>query len=127
MNGRCDWCGRPAVTKTYRTLNVDTEFEQTSSYCECKECSRLTTEEAAGKHTILCTFPDSDADYCKQFVVETEWLKKELTHNGKLGKDNGEREEMLRNFLDEYTWDETYFIYMSAMAEKTIVSEHVVA
>ena len=35
----CDWCGKPAVTMTYRTLYEGTEFEQTSKYCECSECA----------------------------------------------------------------------------------------
>ena len=39
----CDWCGRPAVLSTYRTLYENTEFEQTSQYYECEECAKLQT------------------------------------------------------------------------------------
>jgi hypothetical protein len=35
----CDFCGRPAVTRQYRTLYEGTECEQTSSYFLCARCA----------------------------------------------------------------------------------------
>lgn len=120
MERICDWCGRQAVTKTYRTLNVDTEFEQTSSYFECAECSQMATSDVVGRYTLLCTCPADDANYCDMFVVETAWLEQWLKRNGKT-----EEERNLQYFLDNHTWDETYIVYLSAKAEKKIVSEGV--
>lgn len=40
----CDWCGRRAVTSSYRTLYVGTVYENTGRYYECSKCSRLGTE-----------------------------------------------------------------------------------
>lgn len=37
----CDWCGKPAIIQTYRTLYEGTEYEQTSSYFECVKCMSL--------------------------------------------------------------------------------------
>jgi hypothetical protein len=54
------------------------------------------------------------------FVVETAWLEQWLKRNG-----NTEEERNLQYFLDNYTWDETYIVYLSAKAEKKIVSEGV--
>lgn len=105
----CDWCGRPAVTKSYRTLNEGTEFEQTCSYFECEECSRLATEDVAGRYIALCTFPDDDADYCKMFVVETAWLKGQISD--------------LEDFLDNYVWDETWPLYLLSKGQMKLVSE----
>ena len=109
MDTHCDWCGRPASIRRYRTLYADTEFEQTSSYLECEECSALATEVVAGKYVILCTFPDDDADYCKMFVVETEWLKGYCCS--------------LEEFLDNYVWDETWSVYLQAKAQNKVITE----
>lgn len=38
---KCDWCGQPAITVTFRTLYKDTEFENTGNYWECIRCSQL--------------------------------------------------------------------------------------
>lgn len=47
---RCDWCGKMAVTRTYRTLYEDTEFENTSSFYECAECAAKPTSEILGQN-----------------------------------------------------------------------------
>lgn len=39
----CDWCGKKAVTVAFRTLYVDTEYEHTSKYFECRKCARKPT------------------------------------------------------------------------------------
>lgn len=123
MKPSCDWCGRPATTQTCRTTNEGTEYENTSSYWECDECNRIATKELENAYTILCTFPDNEANYCKLFVVETAWLKQGLTMHGKQGRDNEEREDILRRFLDEYTWGETHSIYLTAVARNKLISE----
>ena len=41
----CDWCGAPAVCSSYRTLYVDTEFENTSRFFECASCAGKSTAE----------------------------------------------------------------------------------
>jgi len=48
----CDWCGKPAVILTYRTLYVDTEFENTSKYFECEACSQKRTEDLTTEEMI---------------------------------------------------------------------------
>ena len=111
----CDWCGRPAITKTFRTLYEGTEGEQTSAYCECAECLKLSTNKVVGKYTSLCTFPDNDFDYCKTFVVETEWLEQYLEKNIRVCS--------LKEFVDSYFWDESWFIYLAAVAQKKVISE----
>ena len=120
MSCLCDWCGRPAVTRTYRTLYSDTEFAQTSSYFECAECSQIPNAEIAGMYTTLCTFPDDDKDYCKVFIVKTEWLYDwwRENHDGELPVD------AFYEWLQEYAWDSTWFAYLSAKAEKVVVTEY---
>ena len=108
MDRVCDWCGRPAVVNTYRTLYEGTEYEQTSSYFECAECNRL-PKDMVGRYQMLATFPDDDADYCKWFVVEKEWLEKQCKN--------------LEEFLENYTWDETWPLYLLARAEDRLISE----
>ena len=41
----CHWCGKPAVVVLWRTLYAGTEYEQTSKYAECAECSVKKNEE----------------------------------------------------------------------------------
>lgn len=53
----CDWCGKRAVTRTYRTLYEDTEFEQTSSFFECAACA---------------VKPTSELTFCEDEAVEGE-------------------------------------------------------
>lgn len=78
-----------------------------------KESATLVEQE-------LCTFPDDDRDYCKVFSVPTEWLldllEKMDTFNERKGVD-------LQNFLDNYCWDETWFVYLQAKAEGKLLSE----
>lgn len=53
----------------------------------------------------LCSFPDDDKYYCKYFEVPEIWLIEILeSMNDRKGVD-------LERFLDNYTWDETWFIY----------------
>lgn len=64
------------------------------------------------KNIDLCTFPDDDKDYCKVFTVSKEWLTTAL---------NG---ESIESFLDRYTWDETFVLYLNAGNEESIINEY---
>ena len=60
----------------------------------------------------LCTFPCSDSFYCRTFYVRKGWLHEQLEIGASVEK-----------FLEEYTWDATYFIYQSAKADYRILYE----
>lgn len=62
-------------------------------------------EYATSYVSTLCTFPDDDAFYCKQFSVPREWLIRQISE---------EYDMTLEDFMDEYTWDQTCFIYTNA-------------
>lgn len=70
--------------------------------------------------TQLCTFPNNDKDYCKCFTVPTDWLEELL---GTLDSLNERKGVDLENFLENYVWDETWFIYMQAVAENKLIDE----
>ena len=59
----------------------------------------------------LCTFPDDDECYCKHFEIPKNWLIDVLN-------------ERLEDFLDRYTWDETWFIYEMAKANNVLICEN---
>lgn len=118
---RCDWCGRPAVTRNYRTLNVDTVYEQTGLYFECTDCCGRATDDVVGRYTILCTCPEDDKNYCKVFVVETEWL---LSYWSEETDGEFPIEDFYEFINNEYTWDWSWFVYESAKREKEIVTEY---
>lgn len=66
----------------------------------------------------LCTFPDDDRDYCKYFEVPKDWLIDvwEKWNNNKRYID-------LEEFLDNYVWDETWFIYNLAKGNGALITE----
>lgn len=65
----------------------------------------------------LCTFPDDDKNYCKYFEVHERWLMETLDGmNERKGVD-------LKRFLDNYTWDETWFIYELAKNNDKLIME----
>lgn len=68
----------------------------------------------------LCTFPDDDADYCKEFDVPKDWLLDVLRC---LDEKNERKGVDLDNFLENYVWDETWFIYLQAKKEKRCIRE----
>lgn len=59
----------------------------------------------------LCTFPDDDKDYCKYFEVPKDWLVDILE---RLDDMNERKGVDLERFLNNYVWDETWFIYLLA-------------
>lgn len=68
----------------------------------------------------LCTFPDDDKDYCKTFVVHKDWLIDLLESLDSLNERKGVD---LENFLQNYVWDETWFIYLQAKAKSKLIRE----
>jgi hypothetical protein len=68
----------------------------------------------------LCTFPDDDKDFCKRFEVSADWLVDVLE---RLDSINERKGVVLRNFLDNYIWDESWFIYELAKDNGKIISE----
>lgn len=61
----------------------------------------------------LLTFPDNDENYAKAFTVPRKWLEEELV---KMFKEGAE-DYPVEKFLEEYTWDMTWFIFANATAE----------
>ena len=68
----------------------------------------------------LCTFPDSDDDYCKVFAVTRDWLVDVLDRLDQCSEQKGVD---LENFLENYVWVETWFIYEQAKAFGEILRE----
>lgn len=65
----------------------------------------------------LCSFPDDDKDYCKYFEVPERWLIEILeSMNDRKGVD-------LERFLENYIWDETWFIYELAKKNGKLIME----
>lgn len=72
------------------------------------------------KNIGLCTFPDDDKDYCKYFEVPESWLIDILE---RLDNMNERKGVDLENFLDNYVWDETWFIYELAKDKGKLIVE----
>ena len=70
----------------------------------------------------LCTFPVSDEDYCLSFIVPEKWCSDYLSKNNY--KYCRKKTDNLKEFLETYTWDETYFIYQTAREEGVIFEEN---
>lgn len=75
---------------------------------------------AKEKRITLCTFPNDDADYCKEFDVPQDWLIDILERLDKINERKGVN---LENFLDNYIWDETWFIYLHAKNKDKLTRE----
>ena len=71
----------------------------------------------------LCTFPKDDADYCLSFIVPQTWLIKVIK---KEDERSGRKPTSLNKFLDNYCWDETYFIYEAAKTDGVLLKEEIV-
>lgn len=68
----------------------------------------------------LCTFPDDDKDYCKYFEVHERWLMEILESLDNMNEQKGVD---LEEFLDNYVWDETWFIYELAKNKGKLIME----
>ena len=75
------------------------------------------------KTVELCTFPKDDNDYCHSFTVPRDWLIDILEKMDSLNERKGVN---LKNFLENYVWDETYFIYENARKNGVLLEEEVV-
>lgn len=72
------------------------------------------------ENIALCTFPDDDKDYCKYFEVPKDWLVDILE---RLDNMNERKGVDLEEFLDNYVWDETWFIYELAKTKGKLIME----
>lgn len=68
----------------------------------------------------LSTFPDDDKNYCKYFEVPKNWLVDILES---LDSMNERKSIDLENFLNNYIWDESWFIYELAKGEGKLIME----
>ena len=68
----------------------------------------------------LDTFPDDDRNFSKKFTVPKSWLIDIL---GRLDGFNERKGVDLERFLQNYIWDETWFIYLQAKKDEVIISE----
>lgn len=69
----------------------------------------------------LYTYSDSDDFFDKKFEVEKGWLINTLIDIDKLNAREGVE---LSNFLQNYEYEETQFIYEKAIKERKLLSEH---
>ena len=68
----------------------------------------------------LCTFPDDDKDYCKYFEVPKTWLIEIIDSLDNMNERKGVN---LEEFLNNYIWDETWFIYELAKKNDKLIME----
>lgn len=91
---------------------------------KCKKCGHEEIEWERQPNTVeaveLDTFPDSDEYYSKVFTVPKDWL---LNIMDRLDEKNERKGVNLENFLQNYVWDETWFIYLQAKAEGKLIRE----
>ena len=68
--------------------------------------------------TELTTFPESDEFFATYFTVPTDWLVKTLKERDFF--ENVNEDFDLNDWLQEYVWDETYFLKSYAEADGVI-------
>lgn len=88
----------------------------TEEFASLEDCLNWLNEDVIA----LSTFPDCDEHYCKVFVVPKDWLLDILE---RLDEMNERKGVDLENFLENYVWDETWFIYEQAKAFGEILRE----
>lgn len=82
---------------------------------------RTNGEESKEYDTVaLDTFPNDDRNFSRRFVVPKSWLIDIL---GRLDGFNERKGVDLERFLQNYIWDETWFIYLQAKKDEVIISE----
>lgn len=82
--------------------------------------SVLFNAQTPEESVTLDTFPDDDKNFAKTFVVPAGWLKDLLERIDAFNEREGVD---LERFLQNYIWDETWFIYLQAVTDKTIIQE----
>ena len=82
---------------------------------------RTNGEESEEDDTVaLDTFPNDDRNFSRHFVVPKSWLIDILE---RLDGFNERKGVDLERFLQNYIWDETWFIYLQAKKDEVIISE----
>lgn len=69
----------------------------------------------------LDTFPANNTDYCTYFEVPYDWLMDILESLDSINERKGVD---LTEFLNNYIWDETEFIYELAKKHDKLLTEH---
>ena len=83
--------------------------------------NRANVEEQVEDDTVtLDTFPDDDRNFSKKFTVPKSWLIDLLEKMDALNERKGVD---LDQFLQNYIWDETWFIYLQAKQCEVISEE----
>lgn len=85
-----------------------------------EETAKVFVPEDMPGHIKLDTFPDTDDDYCKKFVVEKDWLFSVLESMDQLNERKG---VVLERFLFNFVWEETETIYDLAKQQGKLVKE----
>ena len=89
----------------------------TKKFTNLENCLSWLNEDAV----ILDTFPDNDDNCCKMFRVSKSWLIALLERLDDMNNREGVNFE---NFLENYVWDETYFIYIKSKEQGMLLEEY---
>ena len=117
INGECFVCIEEFESNEYqdrefmRHLLCDEEFD----WWEIRD--KLEKDDDS---VTLDTFPDDDRNFSKKFTVPKSWLIDIL---GRLDGFNERKGVDLERFLQNYIWDETWFIYLQAKQCEVISEE----
>ena len=117
INGECFVCIEEFESNEYqdrefmRHLLCDEEFD----WWEIRD--KLEKDDDS---VTLDTFPDDDRNFSKKFTVPKSWLIDLLEKMDALNERKGVD---LERFLQNYIWDETWFIYLQAKKDDVIISE----
>ena len=117
INGECFVCIEEFESNEYqdrefmRHLLCDEEF----GWWEIRD-----TLEKDDDSVTLDTFPDDDRNFSKKFTVPKSWLIDLLEKMDALNERKGVD---LDQFLQNYIWDETWFIYLQAKQCEVISEE----
>ena len=117
INGECFVCVEEFESNEYqdrefmRHLLCDEEFNW------WKIRDKLEKDDDS---VTLDTFPDDDRNFSKKFTVPKSWLIDLLEKMDALNERKGVD---LNQFLQNYIWDETWFIYLQAKQCEVISEE----
>ena len=86
------------------------------------EAAQKTEEdsESTDDFVTLDTFPEDDRNFSRKFTVPKSWLIDILE---RLDSFNERKGVDLDRFLQNYIWDETWFIYLQAKQDEVIAEE----
>ena len=91
---------------------------------KCSRCGHVEVEWSRQPDTVkiveLATYSDSDESHDKVFAVPEDWLLDLLERLDDLSERKGVD---LDNFLQNYCYDETWFIYNQAVKEEMLIRE----